>query len=65
LHDQRPNPYATEAESESDPFSPLLSRFAIDFEKMYIQWLYEVLDFTEQRKQQQEAAHDPVTDPNT
>jgi PadR family transcriptional regulator AphA len=43
---KRPNPYA--AENEADPYFALLSRFAIDFEKTYLQWLYDVLKFIEQ-----------------
>ena len=46
---KRPNPYA--AESEGDPYFVLLSHLAIDFEKTYLQWLYEVQKFLEQRKQ--------------
>ena len=42
---KRPNPYA--AESEADPYFTLLSRFAIDFEKTYLQWLYDVQKFLE------------------
>lgn len=45
---KRPNPYA--AESEADPYFTLLSRFAIDFEKTYLQWLYDVQRFLEQER---------------
>jgi DNA-binding PadR family transcriptional regulator len=37
----RPNPYATD--NEEDPYFRLISRFAIDFEKMYLNWLHEAL----------------------
>lgn len=48
-HDgKRPNPYA--AESEEDPYFGLISHFAIEFEKMYLRWLYEALDFVEKRR---------------
>jgi PadR family transcriptional regulator AphA len=42
---RRPNPYA--AESEADPYFALVNRFAIDFEKTYIRWLYEALEMIE------------------
>lgn len=42
---QRPNPYA--AEQEEDPYFALITRFAIDFEKTYIRWLYEALEMVE------------------
>lgn len=42
---QRPNPYATE--QEEDPYFALITRFAIDFEKTYIRWLYEALEMVE------------------
>lgn len=41
----RPNPYATEG--EVDPYFSLVSRFAIAYEKIYIDWLYEMLAFLE------------------
>ena len=44
---KRPNPYA--AENEADPYFTLLSRFAIDFEKTYLQWLYDVQKFLDQQ----------------
>jgi PadR family transcriptional regulator AphA len=44
----RPNPYA--AESQEDPFFPLITRFAVEFENMYLKWLYETLDFLERKK---------------
>lgn len=45
---KRHNPYATE--DEEDPYFRLVSHFAIEFEKMYLRWLYETLDFVEQRQ---------------
>jgi len=41
LH-KRPNPYATE--NEEDPYFRLVARFAIEFERTYLHWLYEVLN---------------------
>jgi len=46
--DKRHNPYAVE--SEEDPYFGLIARFAIDFEKMYLNWLYEVLKFVEDKQ---------------
>ena len=46
--DKRPNPYATE--SEEDPYFGLIAHFAIEFEKTYLRWLYETLDFVEKRQ---------------
>jgi PadR family transcriptional regulator AphA len=43
----RLNPYT--AEGEEDPFFALIARFAIDFEKMYLDWLREALDTLEKR----------------
>ena len=43
--DKRHNPYSIE--SEEDPYFGLISHFAIDFERMYLNWLYEVLKFVE------------------
>jgi PadR family transcriptional regulator AphA len=37
----RPNPYAPE--SQEDPFFPLITQFAVEFEKMYLKWLHETL----------------------
>lgn len=37
----RSNPYATD--NEEDIYFRLISRFAIDFEKMYLNWLHEAL----------------------
>ena len=37
----RPNPYASQ--SEADPYLSLVARFAIAFEKTYLDWLYESL----------------------
>lgn len=39
----RPNPYATE--NEEDPYFGLISRFAINFERMYLNWLRETLEY--------------------
>ena len=47
---KRPNPYAVEG--EEDPYFRLVVHFAIEFEKMYIQWLYETLHEIETRQQQ-------------
>nr|HET6904215.1 PadR family transcriptional regulator [Ktedonobacteraceae bacterium] len=41
LKNKRPNPYAVE--DAEDPYLRLVVRFAIEFEKTYIRWLYEVL----------------------
>lgn len=43
---RRPNPYI--AEGEADPYFTLITRFAIDFEKTYIRWLYDALAMVEQ-----------------
>jgi PadR family transcriptional regulator, regulatory protein AphA len=47
--DRRPNPYANESpqDPQEDPYWSLIVRFAIDFEKTYIRWLYEVLKMLE------------------
>ncbi len=52
LHQEnkRPNPYATE--SQEDPFFNLVVHFAIEFEKTYIRWLFEALEFIENREKQ-------------
>ena len=47
---KRPNPYGTE--SQEDPYFSLIVHFAIEFEKTYILWLYEVLDVVENRQKQ-------------
>jgi PadR family transcriptional regulator, regulatory protein AphA len=47
--DKRHNPYA--AESEGDPYFRLITQFAIEFEKTYLHWLYEALDFVENRQE--------------
>jgi PadR family transcriptional regulator, regulatory protein AphA len=47
---KRPNPYGTE--SQEDPYFSLIVHFAIEFEKTYIRWLYEVLDVVENRQKQ-------------
>ena len=41
----RPNPYATE--NEEDRYFSLIARFAIDFEKMYLNWLRDALAYVE------------------
>ncbi len=46
--DRRPNPYTVEG--EEDPYFRLVVRFAIEFEKTYIRWLYEALDEIEGRQ---------------
>jgi PadR family transcriptional regulator, regulatory protein AphA len=45
--EKRHNPYA--AESEEDPYFRLITHFAIEFEKTYLRWLYEALEFVENR----------------
>jgi PadR family transcriptional regulator, regulatory protein AphA len=57
---KRHNPYAAE-ESEGDPYFGLITQFAIEFEKTYLHWLYEALNFVEKR-QQEAASHDEGTD---
>jgi len=47
-NDRRPNPYTVEG--EEDPYFRLVVRFAIEFEKTYIRWLYEALDEIEGRQ---------------
>jgi len=42
VKNERPNPY--EGEEEEDPYLRLVARFAIDFEKTYLHWLYEALE---------------------
>ncbi len=44
----RPNPYATQG--EEDPYFALITRFAIDFEKMNLTWLHETLDFLQKQQ---------------
>ncbi len=46
----RHNPYGTT--NEGDPYIERIVQFAIDFEKTYLKWLYEMLDFLEERKKQ-------------
>jgi PadR family transcriptional regulator, regulatory protein AphA len=41
----RPNPYLSD--SEEDPYFRLVSRFAIDFENLYITWLHDALNLIE------------------
>lgn len=45
----RPNPYATNG--EADPYFDLISRFAIDFEKMYLNWLRETLEYLDEQQE--------------
>jgi DNA-binding PadR family transcriptional regulator len=45
---QRANPYISTDEDEN-PFFPLILRFAIDFEKMYLQWLRQTLSTLEEQ----------------
>lgn len=45
------NPYTTT--DESDPYIERIAQFAIDLEKTYLRWLYEMLDFLEERKRQE------------
>lgn len=44
----RPNPYAVT--DEGDTFLTLITHFAIDMEKTYLRWLYEILDVMEGRR---------------
>jgi PadR family transcriptional regulator AphA len=44
---KRYDPYATEG--REDPYFSQVVRFAIEFEKTYIRWLYETLDMIENR----------------
>jgi PadR family transcriptional regulator, regulatory protein AphA len=57
--DKRPNPYAVEG--EEDPYFRLVVRFAIEFEKTYVRWLYEALDEIEGRQRQQPLQGDGVS----
>ena len=45
---KRPNPYAST--QEEDPYFALITRFAIDFEKTYLHWLYDALETLEQQR---------------
>lgn len=58
LSHRRPNPYADE--EEVDPYFRLVSRFAIEFEKTYLRWLYEAL---EEIDGQQQPPPDEDTEP--
>jgi len=60
-NDRRPNPYAVEG--EEDPYFRLVVRFAIEFEKTYIRWLYEALDEIEGR-QKRPPVHGDAASPN-
>jgi PadR family transcriptional regulator AphA len=53
----RPNPYASG--SEEDPYFRLISRFAIDFENLYINWLHEALTMLEHDNQSSPSEHKP------
>jgi DNA-binding PadR family transcriptional regulator len=57
--DKRPNPYAVEG--EEDPYFRLVVRFAIEFEKTYVRWLYEAMDEIEGRQRQQPLQGDGVS----
>lgn len=58
--DKRHNPYASE--SEEDPYFGLIAHFAIEFEKTYLRWLYETLDFVDKRQAQEtESEHGKQT----
>jgi PadR family transcriptional regulator, regulatory protein AphA len=52
-NNKRPNPY--EVEDEEDPYLRLVVRFAIEFEKTYLRWLYEALKEIES---EQKSLHD-------
>ena len=45
---KRPNPYSDT--SQDDPYLRLIARFAIEFEKTYLRWLYEALEVVEPRQ---------------
>ena len=47
---KRPNPYSDT--SQADPYLSLIARFAIEFEKTYLRWLYEALEVVEPRQKQ-------------
>jgi PadR family transcriptional regulator, regulatory protein AphA len=51
---RRYNPYA--AGGEADPYFDLIVRFAIEFEKVYLRWLYEALEFVEKSELDDEGA---------
>ncbi len=59
-NNKRPNPYAVE--DEGDPYFRLVVRFAIDFEQVYVRWLYEALEDIEGR-QKQPPLHDDEASP--
>jgi hypothetical protein len=59
LKNKRPNPYAVE--DAEDPYLRLVVRFAIEFEKTYIRWLYDVLEEIE--GDQKPPRHDDKADP--
>ncbi|HEV7235071.1 MAG TPA: PadR family transcriptional regulator [Ktedonobacteraceae bacterium] len=59
LKNKRPNPYAVE--DAEDPYLRLVVRFAIEFEKTYIRWLYDVLE--EIGGDQKPPRHDDKADP--
>lgn len=42
----RHNPYASQG--EEDPFFNQIAHFAVEFERMYLHWLYETLAFVEE-----------------
>lgn len=47
-NNERSDPYATE--SKEDPYFGLIGHFAIEFEKMYVHWLYEALEVVEDQQ---------------
>lgn len=47
---KRPDPYTTER--QEDPYFGLVAHFAIEFEKTYVRWLYETLEFVDARQKQ-------------
>lgn len=49
-NNKRPNPY-TDTRQE-DPYLSLIVRFAIEFEKTYLRWLYDALEVVEALEQQ-------------
>ena len=52
------NPYSDQGEEET--YFALIGRFAIDFEKTYLNWLYETLNFLEKRQRENGQEHQDV-----
>lgn len=48
---KRPDPYSADSQ-EPDPYFSLVTRFAIDFEKTYVLWLYKALEAVEGGQQE-------------